>query len=268
MFEGKPLQWLIDSGNVELYCLGALHPAEMAEFEALVAIHPELENEVRAFQNTIETMAIRSAVTPPSHLRALVLDSLDPYHETDSATQSTNRTARTPWWRYAAAACVGLAIGIAPSALYYQELQHTKGELAVKQQQVFAAQSLQRAAQRTSTSMASAMDIMAQARQIVMLPTANHNDTATAYYQQSTGNVVVRTTSLPKLANNQDYQLWAIVNGKPVDMGVVPSDSSSGFYAAVVPNNAPVQVFAITIEPKGGVPAPTLSAMVVAGAAG
>jgi anti-sigma-K factor RskA len=81
----------------------------------------------------------------------------------------------------------------------------------------------------------------------------------------------VLQVALPREAEDKDYQLWMIRGGKPVSAGVfhvaVDPDSVGALYRLddLSPTEARNQdTFAITLEPKGGMPKPT-GAMVLSG---
>lgn len=70
---------------------------------------------------------------------------------------------------------------------------------------------------------------------------------------------------LPQPAADKQFQLWAIVNGKPTDMGifeVAPADSLIKIDGQFIENP---QAFAVTLEPKGGSQSPSLDQMWVVG---
>jgi anti-sigma-K factor RskA len=64
---------------------------------------------------------------------------------------------------------------------------------------------------------------------------------------------------LPPLPEGKTYELWAIAGGKPVPAGLFGVDAAGRGTVAVPPlaGVATVDVFAVTLEPAGGVPAPT-----------
>jgi anti-sigma-K factor RskA len=64
--------------------------------------------------------------------------------------------------------------------------------------------------------------------------------------------------NLPPLPPGRVYQLWYVTAAAPVSAGLVSPDAS-GQSRTLTPSRAPVQpkAFALTIEPDGGVPAPT-----------
>ncbi len=78
----------------------------------------------------------------------------------------------------------------------------------------------------------------------------------------NTKEVYVADVSLPEVPSDKQYQLWAIVDGKPVDAGML-SDAKNLAQKMKVFEKA--EMFAITLEKKGGSPTPTMEAMYVAG---
>jgi anti-sigma-K factor RskA len=71
--------------------------------------------------------------------------------------------------------------------------------------------------------------------------------------------LVFTANALPALSADKAYQLWVIADGKPVSAGLVTPDSSghAAQLFAMPPNLVAPQAVAVTIEPAGGVSAPT-----------
>ena len=63
--------------------------------------------------------------------------------------------------------------------------------------------------------------------------------------------------NVPAPPPGQVYELWTIGGGQPRPAGVFTVDASGRATHPVAPTRAPVDVFAVTLEPAGGVPAPT-----------
>jgi hypothetical protein len=85
-----------------------------------------------------------------------------------------------------------------------------------------------------------------------------------ALWNQKTNEVLLDVQNLPAAPQGKQYQLWTIVDGKPVDMGMVDNQ----FFGKVLKmkNSKPGAVaFAITLEKEGGVPSPTMEEMYVMG---
>jgi anti-sigma-K factor RskA len=66
---------------------------------------------------------------------------------------------------------------------------------------------------------------------------------------------------LPPPPDDHDYQVWAIVDGTPVDLGVL--DSQLGIHR--MRSIADATAFTVTIETLGGNPVPNLDRMVLLG---
>jgi anti-sigma-K factor RskA len=73
---------------------------------------------------------------------------------------------------------------------------------------------------------------------------------------------ILQISNLPAVPTGKDYQLWVIRGKKPVSAGVftLNDPSSQSFFKIdelVETNRKAIDAFAITLEPKGGVPQPT-----------
>ncbi|RYE01089.1 MAG: anti-sigma factor, partial [Sphingobacteriales bacterium] len=75
--------------------------------------------------------------------------------------------------------------------------------------------------------------------------------------------VYMMVKNLPQPAAAEQYQLWALLNGQPVDLGVF--DLRQEKLLVRMKGVQAAEAFAITLEPKGGSANPTLSKMYVYG---
>jgi hypothetical protein len=66
-------------------------------------------------------------------------------------------------------------------------------------------------------------------------------------------------STLPELKAGQTYQLWALVNGKAVSIGLIGRDPT--FYAAFTVEIGSSALM-VTAEPQGGTPQPTTKVLV------
>jgi Anti-sigma-K factor rskA/Putative zinc-finger len=65
------------------------------------------------------------------------------------------------------------------------------------------------------------------------------------------GSAFMLNTGLPRLASDRTYQLWGVVNGRTVSLGLLGNQPRD--IPFVVNPGAPVKVFAVTDEAAGGV---------------
>ena len=82
---------------------------------------------------------------------------------------------------------------------------------------------------------------------------------------------ILQVSNLPPVSSDKDYQLWVIKSaggGQPISAGVFAIGTTEPAYFKIeqlaVTDPKQIAAFAITLEPKGGVPAPT-GAMYMAG---
>ena len=87
------------------------------------------------------------------------------------------------------------------------------------------------------------------------------DDAATVYWDTRSKDVYVYTNKLPQAPAGKQYQLWAIVDGKPVDAGLLGNCDG----VCKMKNIPAAQAFAITLEDTGGSKEPHLDQLFVIG---
>jgi anti-sigma-K factor RskA len=72
---------------------------------------------------------------------------------------------------------------------------------------------------------------------------------------------ILQVSRLPAVPHDRDYQLWVIKGKTPISAGVFSvSDTTSNFFridGLAVTDPREISAFAVTLEPKGGLPAPS-----------
>ncbi len=72
---------------------------------------------------------------------------------------------------------------------------------------------------------------------------------------------ILQVSHLPAVPSDKDYQLWVIKDKKPISAGVFAvNDTSANFFKIqnmAVTDPKEIAAFAVTLEPKGGMPQPT-----------
>lgn len=252
----------ISSGVIEAYLLGELPLAEKEEFEENLARYPELREELRMAEETLEALAFKAAKTPRSALKKQLIE---------MATTSESREAKVVslpvnYWKWAAAASVAFALMASTLAYNYRqrwvESQTNLANLIAQNQQI--AQNYNVVNDRLN-KIQNDFSIIENSsfQKVVMKGTTNAPEAlASVYWNANTNEVYLSIQNLKNLAAENQFQLWAIVDGKPVDAGVF----DFGFEGLLKMKDISGAVaFAVTIEPKGGKPSPTLETMQVMG---
>jgi anti-sigma-K factor RskA len=132
------------------------------------------------------------------------------------------------------------------------ELELTRRELQASSQELKAAAARARAV----------LDVLTgpQTVQVELSPaTAHAVPHGKAFYNRTRG-LLFYTANLKSLPSDRTYELWLIpTEGKPVDVGIFNTDGQGNgqMILPAMPHGLAAKAFAVTVEPAGGVPAPT-----------
>src|SRR5262249_35675246 len=86
-----------------------------------------------------------------------------------------------------------------------------------------------------------------------------HTAMAKAYIEPESGRLIVYAHNLPPVPDGRSYQLWVIIDKRPISAGLLQTDAhgEAKYDTGPLANlGGPVTV-AVTLEPAGGVPQPT-----------
>ena len=245
-------QEYISSGIIESYVLGLASDEERREFEKTCEQYPEVLAARTAFELALEKQAMENAIAPPADLKNKIIDKIGAAGKVVSMQSAPVR--KINWLKYTAAASVILLAG----SLYYNISLYNKNKnLRVSYDKTVARLSdmekdIQILQQNPNVKMAS-MKGMA-------ISPASY---ATVYWDTTSHDVYLLTNNLPIPASDKQYQLWALLNGKPVDLGVF--DIKKERLLIQAKNTQGAEAFAITLENKGGSPTPCMEKIYVMG---
>lgn len=258
---------ILESGMLELYVAGALSAEEILEVEAAIVQYPELQAELALISETVEQFAAKQSVKPPTKLRASVIDAVSALAASEQSAKVIPLQSGTSWKRYSLVASIGIGLGLLPSIWLYQELQQTERSLHENQKALAALRVEQSVIASKASYLQKTIGEISDTN-VVRIPLGNvskeHVYFASVYWNKASKHVVLDASQMPNAPTDKDYQLWAIIDGKPVSMGVFNPETMASVITEMQSASAP-QAFAVTIEPKGGRPTPTLTAMVVLG---
>lgn len=262
------------------YALGALDGEDLRELEAhLAAGCPECEGLLRIWQGDVEALAAGAAppLEPSQLSRERLLRSLEPRTAAraeaagpgPAVAPREDRRGRdrrgAPRWLWAAAAA--LLVFAAWAGFDRTRLRGEVEELSAERDRLAARAS--ELDQQLALTQAEAAR-MAQALQVVAAPGARSialagldpapGASGRTFVDPASRRAVFYASNLPALEPGKTYQLWFIPEGQaPVSAGVFGVDER-GAASVPVEGVAPVdqiQLWAVTVEPAGGVPQPT-----------
>ncbi|MBC7418826.1 MAG: anti-sigma factor [Pedobacter sp.] len=273
----------IETGILEQYVLGDLTLEEMVQVETMAVQHEEVRNELDAIEQSLERFAHQNAVQPPADLEKRIFEKLGLKHDTVIEVDDVDKkaeaiivplrpsNAKIRTLRFALVACVALLV-ISVSALYvtYNKLSNAHEQIASLNQnnQKFAATVSRLEFKSDGLSQTVAMDADKEWATVRLAgvkntPAANMN----VYWNKQKKEVLINYTamSLPITDEAHQFQLWALVNGKPISLGVFGGKDLPQQATIKMEDIDAAQAFAVTVEPTGGSASPTMEKMVVMG---
>ncbi|MDZ4793100.1 MAG: anti-sigma factor [Bacteroidota bacterium] len=243
----------ISSGIIELYVMGMCSPEEEKELELLRRQHPALHDAVLQYETELEANMQKNSTLPPADVDNRILQSLDAL-QTPVIDINKNKKNRQ-WLRPVAAASILL---LAVSAFYnYTFLKKIKNqELALK------------SSPGTAATLPAADYIILNKPTITPVAMYGVGTHAicrcTMFWDKSTGKMYIIIHHLPKSSAAKDYQLWAEVDGKPVNVGIIKDEIRGRFIE--MPNVPAGSIaFTVTLENAGGTTRPTVEETYLSG---
>jgi anti-sigma-K factor RskA len=244
-----------------LHALGALSLEELAQFEHDLKTNTEL----LAFRQTLGRVTTGLALTvplaePAPELKQQILRALpsaDRVLRPEFAPDRARVTIFPGWLAWAAAACLAVT-----TVIYYRQTAALQNKTTTQAQQLAAIQS--------ELADWQAKDRVSQVK-IAMLGSlleSSPKAVAVSLWDAEKQDGVLIVQNLTPQPTDMDYQLWVIdpQQAAPIDAGVFTVDAKGHVRFRFKPKASvkSADKFAVTLEKKGGVPAPQ-GQMVLAG---
>jgi anti-sigma-K factor RskA len=235
-----------------MYVLGGLDGEDRARFEALLrSADRDATAALADFESALVNLAAEAAETPPPSVRAALMERI--VAEAPPIAVAPPRRSRSVLWPLVwgavmAAGLAALAVGLSMSSSYEKRLAVLARE----------SEALKADIRREQQVIAMLRD---PATQIVALSGLQPAPSARArmIWNEHAGGLLV-AAGLPPTPAGKTYQLWAIVGkNPPISAGVFTVDAKGAGSLRVAPLTGvgTVDVFAVTLEPAGGRPAPS-----------
>ena len=219
--------------------LGLASAEERREFEQMCLQYPEVLDARSAFELSLEKQAMENAIAPPADLKNKILSEIG---STGKIVPMQLTSARgTNWMKYAAAACFILLSG----SLYYNISLYNKNKTLRNNYDTTVAK---------LSDMEKDIQVLQQNPNVRMASMKGQPISpasfATVYWDTTSQDVYLWVNNMPKPASDKQYQLWAFLDGQPVDMGLIEiTEKPLQFYR--LKKTQAAQAFAITLEKRG-----------------
>lgn len=259
------IKTFISSGIIEDYVFGSLPEEDSGILECVMSKNAEVREAVLDAQNTFEQLADAQAVEAPLHLKAEILGRLDfnktlPKVELEESKDAiiipiTKKSESNNFLKYSLIAASLLLLLSLGFNFFSNKSQEAKiSQLAINNAQLST----------KITDISAQNSLILNSKNIILNGVEAHPGMLANVYWDNNKKVHLKVNNLPAAPEGKQYQLWAIVDGKPVDAGMFDQNQSDKIQDMKVIENP--QAFAITLEKKGGSATPTMEAMYVMGA--
>ena len=241
------------------HVLNALSESEEREFQQLLTQADEeqllLYSEMKAA--AAEMATLQSGETPSLSVKKKIMEIAH-----SSKTESANATVhKMNWYRLAVAASILFVLTSIGLVMYstnlWEKVQNKEAMISQQQTIIERLESeVQRKEELLTILEARDVDLVMMEGLADMSP----NGYGKVVWDKEGGNALLQVANIPSVPIDKDYQLWFIVNGQPISAGVFAVDDSGSdnfFKIEQLQSSATEGAFAITMEPKGGVPQPT-----------
>jgi anti-sigma-K factor RskA len=257
------IQEYIESGIIENYVLGATTAGESAEVERMALEYPDIQTEIEAIRTSLENYAIQYEKEPPAFLKEKIMAGLFPI-DNEQVTSNNSQaildkekhrevialnspTPQQSIFRMAASWAL-LALSVGANIWFFKNWKNSEEKLVALESQN---QILAKEKQTLKASYNEEVAIL-QNPDFKVIKLLGQKDspssTAMVYFDKKQQSVYLSSLNLPQAPTGKQYQLWAFVDGKPVDAGLIDQNGN----ILKMKQFAKAEMFAISLEVTGG----------------
>jgi len=242
----KEVQMFLESDLLERYLVGDTSNSENYKTETFISEYPEVKAQYILLQDNLEILAKSNAVEPPKYMLDDIIAKLE---ETPVIALQQNKRP-IPWFGIAASVAA-LIFGATSFFLYSQNQslldKNTLANNEINELRLDAAQTNSDLADITKK-----YDMLnnPETNKYIMRGNKRAKNLKTVAYINSVDKLsMIDVVALPQLPDEQTYQLWAEVNDKMINLGILDESNRN---LIPVPYLEDALSYSITIEPKEG----------------
>jgi Anti-sigma-K factor rskA len=244
---------IISSGLLEMYAFGATTAEETAMVHQAFINWPDVKEDVNTMEETMENYALINAskISPEAKDKLFTQLNLTQLPAVSLLEEEKAPVIPIKSYRNIAAACAALLVGSAIlNFVFFSKFNNVNKKYAEREDivnRILKEEEREKAAINIVRSKYSLP--------LKMKPEIAPKDAdAKIYWLTNTGEIYLDPTNLPAAPNGMQYQLWAIVDGKAIDAGLINAvDNPAELHLQKMKTFGKAQAFAVTLEVAGGV---------------
>lgn len=250
------IQEYLDSGVIEMYVLDQLSDAEREAVEKLATQYPEIHQEIEEVEAAMGTYHAAEGLTPPDYILSNILAETarvavsTPVSTEQAVVPQLPKRGKFIFWPIAAA-----IVGLALAAWMWTAKQAADQHADQLQKELWALRSKEQACATNEQFLLQQLNILQQDGLEKVIVQGKTEPIAAVYWNKNQSVAHLDFLNLQDPGPKQ-YQLWAIVKGQPVSLGVVDWKAADKGLVSYQFAQKP-DAFAISLEPFGGSTTPT-----------
>ncbi|MEO9894357.1 anti-sigma factor [Aurantibacter sp.] len=239
----------LDSDLLEKYLLGTTNNQEAMQVERYIAMYPEVRKTYDELQDNLEAYAKLHAIKTPDGLKENIV-----------ALIKAENTGRRNYFRYGIAASIAILIFAGSSYFFWDQNQSLQEENTIVSNKIKDLEENMREQLEDVRNQFIVLQNPQTKKYNVKGNKKAKELKAVAYINPVKKLSYINVSNLPKLPEDQCFQMWTEVNGKLVNLGVIKQATSQEKLLAMPYSDHAVGY--ITIEPLGGNDTPTVENIV------
>jgi anti-sigma-K factor RskA len=243
---------IISSGLLEMYAIGNTTKEESAMVHQAFINWPDVKADVNSMEEVMENYALINASSISPNVKEKLFSQLNLTNKA-TATIINNPTAPVftlNKYKNVAAVLAGLFVGSAIlNVVYFNKFTTANNKYEQGQSQIAALKEEEEAEKAAVNIVRSKYTVPLKLKSDV----APKDAEAKIYWLSNTGEIFIDPTNLPTAPTGKQYQLWAIVDGKAIDGGLIKNTKTGVLMFQKMKTFGKAQAFAVTLEVEGGV---------------
>ncbi len=240
---------IIESGKLELYVCGALSEREMREIALLADLNADLRQEISRIENDLVNYAESFEKAPNQATLDKVLKNIKSGNKTFQVDFRTNRFN----WAYAASV-IGFLIMGGLSYYFWNQSEAYKKQVEALVPLNDTISNIKNELAHNASEIEFLNRTTTRKYKLVGIEGKDSSDNFILLYWCSLKkDVAINPGNLPKPPTGMQYQLWAMIDGKPVSLGMINMQEMQ-----IMQSTPRAEAFGVTLEKEGGASEPNM----------
>jgi len=209
----------LKSNLLEKYLIGQTNTQESLEVESYINTFPEVKKTYNSLQNKLELVAFANAEETTTHLLSNILETLD-----DKPVISIKERSKKPWFSYSIAASIAAFVFAGSSLHFYIQNQELLNENKVIVDELYDIRS---DLNENNLKLDALVEQFSQLnnpeteKYVLKGNRRAKNLKTVVYINPKEKTSMIDVVTLPTLPENQEFQIWAELLDKQVNLGIL-----------------------------------------------